>query len=78
MLDPKNYEDVNSVNSNVLFGLCVELWNTEHLVWFQVRNLTQRLNVDDGMRPGFPSSRLLSHFDHGTNFWNRMEHPLAR
>ncbi|XP_074036332.1 nuak family kinase 1 isoform X1 [Leptinotarsa decemlineata] len=44
----------------------------------RVRDLTQKLNVDDGVRPGFPSSRLLSHFDHGTNFWNRMEHPLSR
>lgn len=44
----------------------------------RVRDLTQRLNVDDGVRPGFPSSRLLSHFDHGTNFWNRMDHPLSR
>ncbi|XP_018577044.1 uncharacterized protein LOC108915487 [Anoplophora glabripennis] len=44
----------------------------------RVRDLTQRLNVDDGVRPGFPSSRLLSHFDTGTNFWNRMEHPLTR
>ncbi|KAJ8967517.1 hypothetical protein NQ314_002832 [Rhamnusium bicolor] len=44
----------------------------------RVRDLTQRLNVDDGVRPGFPSSRLLSHFDHGTNFWNRMDHPLTR
>ncbi|CAH1154094.1 unnamed protein product [Phaedon cochleariae] len=44
----------------------------------RVRDLTQRLNVDDGVRPGFPSSRLLSHFDQGTNFWNRMDHPLSR
>ncbi|KAK9890858.1 hypothetical protein WA026_012203 [Henosepilachna vigintioctopunctata] len=36
----------------------------------RVKDLTQRLNVEDGGRPGFPSSRLLSHFDHGTNFWN--------
>ncbi|XP_066146852.1 uncharacterized protein Nuak1 isoform X2 [Euwallacea fornicatus] len=41
----------------------------------RVRDLTQRLNVDDGVRPGFPSSRLLSHFDHG--LWNRMENPLS-
>jgi hypothetical protein len=42
--------------------------------------LTQKLNVEDGGRPGFPASRLLSHFDHGTNFWNfhnRLE-PLSR
>ncbi|XP_057657484.1 uncharacterized protein LOC130894589 [Diorhabda carinulata] len=45
----------------------------------RVRDLTQRLNVDEGgMRPGFPSSRLFSHFDHGTNFFNRLEHPLSR
>ncbi|CAH2005030.1 unnamed protein product [Acanthoscelides obtectus] len=44
----------------------------------RVRDLTQRLNVDDGMRPAFPSSRLLSHFDHGSNFWNRMDSPLSR
>nr|CAH7752531.1 unnamed protein product [Callosobruchus chinensis] len=44
----------------------------------RVRDLTKRLNVDDGMRPAFPSSRLLSHFDHGTNFWNRMDSPLSR
>ncbi|XP_060529712.1 uncharacterized protein LOC132704063 isoform X2 [Cylas formicarius] len=44
----------------------------------RVRDLTQRLNVDDEIRPGFPSRRLLSHFDHGTNFWNRMENPLTR
>lgn len=44
----------------------------------RVRDLTQRLNVEDGVRPGFPSSRLLSHFDHGTNFWNRMDNPLTR
>ncbi|XP_072382932.1 uncharacterized protein Nuak [Diabrotica undecimpunctata] len=44
----------------------------------RVRDLTQRLNVDEGMRPGFPSSRLFSHFDHGTNFFNRIEHPLSR
>ncbi|KAJ8985016.1 hypothetical protein NQ317_016927 [Molorchus minor] len=44
----------------------------------RVRDLTQRLNVDDDVRPGFPNSRLLSHFDHGTNFWNRMDHPLMR
>lgn len=46
----------------------------------QVRNLTQQLNVEDGGRPGFPSSRLFSHFDHGTNFWNlhnRID-PLSR
>ncbi|KAL3267878.1 hypothetical protein HHI36_007019 [Cryptolaemus montrouzieri] len=46
----------------------------------RVRDLTQRLNVEDGGRPGFPSSRLLSHFDHGTNFWNmhnRMD-PFSR
>ncbi|XP_050294375.1 uncharacterized protein LOC126734700 isoform X2 [Anthonomus grandis grandis] len=43
----------------------------------RVKDLTQRLNVEDGMRPGFPSSRLLN-FDHGTNFWNRMENPLTR
>nr|CAH7752529.1 unnamed protein product [Callosobruchus chinensis] len=43
----------------------------------RVRDLTKRLNVDDGMRPAFPSSRLLSHFDHGTNFWNRMDSPLS-
>lgn len=28
----------------------------------RVRSLTQRLNVEDGGRPGFPSSRLLSQF----------------
>ncbi|KAJ8912911.1 hypothetical protein NQ315_017241, partial [Exocentrus adspersus] len=44
----------------------------------RVRDLTQRLNVEDGVRPGFPSSRLLSHFDRDTNFWNRMDHPLNR
>ncbi|KAL1509473.1 hypothetical protein ABEB36_004199 [Hypothenemus hampei] len=44
----------------------------------RVRDLTQRLNVDDGVRPGFPSSRLLSHFDQGSNFWNRVDSPLAR
>ncbi|GJQ75870.1 hypothetical protein Trydic_g17934 [Trypoxylus dichotomus] len=36
----------------------------------RVRDLTQRINVDDSSRPGFPSGRLLSHFDHGSNFWN--------
>lgn len=40
----------------------------------RVRDLTQRINVDD--RPGFPNSRLLSHFDHGTHFWNRRD-PLT-
>ncbi|CAG9860362.1 unnamed protein product [Phyllotreta striolata] len=44
----------------------------------RVRDLTQRLNVDEGMRPGFPSSKFFSHFDHGTNFFNRIEHPLSR
>ncbi|KAG5892434.1 hypothetical protein JTB14_003368 [Gonioctena quinquepunctata] len=44
----------------------------------RVRDLTQRLNVDEGVRPGFPSSRLFSHFDHGTNFWNKMDNPLSR
>ncbi|KAF7269584.1 hypothetical protein GWI33_017362 [Rhynchophorus ferrugineus] len=44
----------------------------------RVRDLTKNLNVDDGSRPGFPASRLLRHIDHGTNFWNRMDHPLTR
>ena len=50
----------------------------------QVRDLTQKLNVEDGGRPGFPASRLLSHFDHGKNFWNfhnrlnALTNPLSR
>ncbi|XP_015838756.1 protein piccolo isoform X2 [Tribolium castaneum] len=50
-----------------------EILTAEHLfsnLLSRVRDLTQKLNVEDGGRPGFPSSRLLSHFDHGTNFWN--------
>lgn len=41
----------------------------------RVRDLTQRLNVEDGGRAGFPNSRFLSHFDHGTNFWNAHNRP---
>ncbi|XP_044742368.1 probable serine/threonine-protein kinase MARK-C [Chrysoperla carnea] len=37
----------------------------------RVRSLTQRLNVEDGGRPGFPSSRLLSHFGRD-NFWDNL------
>ncbi|CAH0555404.1 unnamed protein product [Brassicogethes aeneus] len=43
----------------------------------RVRDLTQRLNVEDGSRPGFPTSRLLSQFNHGTNFFNRQD-PFTR
>lgn len=45
----------------------------------RVRDLTQRLKVDDGVgRPGFPTSRLLSQFDHGTNFFSNVHPPLTR
>ncbi|RZC42740.1 hypothetical protein BDFB_000330 [Asbolus verrucosus] len=60
-----------------------EILTAEHLfsnLLSRVRDLTQKLNVEDGGRPGFPTSRLLSHFDHGTNFWNfhnRLD-PLSR
>ncbi|XP_065155761.1 uncharacterized protein [Atheta coriaria] len=38
----------------------------------RVRDLTHRLN-DDPARPVFPNSRFLSHFDHGSKFFPRME-----
>ncbi|KAJ3655915.1 hypothetical protein Zmor_015022 [Zophobas morio] len=50
-----------------------EILTAEHLfsnLLSRVLDLAQKLNVEDGGRPGFPASRLLSHFDHGTNFWN--------
>ncbi|XP_059472424.1 uncharacterized protein LOC132194870 isoform X2 [Neocloeon triangulifer] len=51
----------------------------------QVRSLTQRLNVDNEMRPGFPSSRLLGHMQNlsqppslfSSNFPSRIGEPLS-
>ncbi|KAJ4439660.1 hypothetical protein ANN_07788 [Periplaneta americana] len=52
----------------------------------RVRSLTQRLNVEDGGRPGFPTSRLMSHLTTGhgspSSFWSnvygRQGEPLSR
>jgi len=54
----------------------------------QVRSLTQRLNVEDGGRPGFPASRLLSHLTTSghasssggfwSNMYGRQGEPLSR
>ncbi|XP_021925658.1 uncharacterized protein LOC110832713 isoform X2 [Zootermopsis nevadensis] len=50
----------------------------------RVRSLTQRLNVEDGGRPGFPSTRLLSHLATSptSGFWSNMYgrpgEPLSR
>nr|CAD7258668.1 unnamed protein product [Timema shepardi] len=51
----------------------------------RVRSLTQRLNVEDGGRPGFPSSRLMSHLASTANptassFFSNVygDHPTSR
>nr|CAD7193604.1 unnamed protein product [Timema douglasi] len=51
----------------------------------RVRSLTQRLNVEEGGRPGFPSSRLMSHLASTANptassFFSNVygEHPTRR
>nr|CAD7424639.1 unnamed protein product [Timema monikensis] len=51
----------------------------------RVRSLTQRLNVEDGGRPGFPSSRLMSHLASTANptassFFSNVygDHPTRR
>lgn len=56
--------------------------------YMQVRSLTQRLNVEDGGRPGFPASRLLSHLTTSghasssggfwSNMYGRQGEPLSR
>ncbi|KAL0277849.1 UNVERIFIED_CONTAM: hypothetical protein PYX00_004985 [Menopon gallinae] len=42
----------------------------------RVRSLTQRLNVDSGMRPGFPSSRLMNHFGPSERLFPNFHQPL--
>ncbi|XP_049815446.1 serine/threonine-protein kinase par-1-like isoform X1 [Schistocerca nitens] len=48
----------------------------------RVRSLTQRLNVEDGARPGFPTSTLMSQLKNvgrtpPSRFWNSMGEPLS-
>ncbi|KAK6638464.1 hypothetical protein RUM43_006731 [Polyplax serrata] len=44
----------------------------------RVRSLTQRLNVEDGMRPGFPTSRLLSnHFGPSERLFANLHQPMT-
>lgn len=49
----------------------------------RVRSLTQRLNVEDGARPGFPTSTLMSQLKNvgrtpPSRFWSSMGEPLSR